>query len=223
MDLSRPCVIPSSREDEPMATKTRTRYSVHPGVAMMMKWVAELPEKTGRSLEEWVTFVKREGPAGEAERRDWLKEELGLGTNTCWWIAERAEGRGGEDDNPEAYLKAAEKYVAEMFADAKAGLLPIYESLLKLGLGIGKEVKACPCKTIVPLYRNHVFAQLKPTTRTRIDLGFALGSRRPTGRLLDTGGYAKKDRITHRIPISDLSEIDDEVKRWLKLAYDLDA
>jgi hypothetical protein len=40
--------------------------------------------------------------------------------------------------------------------------------------------------------------------------------------LLDTGGFAKKDRITHRIPISSLSEIDDEVKHWLKVAYDRD-
>jgi hypothetical protein len=95
--------------------------------------------------------------------------------------------------------------------------------LLKLGLGVGKEAKACPCQTIVPLYRNHVFAQIKPTTRTRIDLGFALGDKKATGRLIDTGGFAKKDRITHRIEITSLADIDAEVKRWLKVAYDRDA
>ena len=42
-------------------------------------------------------------------------------------------------------------------------------------------------------------------------------------RLIDTGGFAKKDRITHRIPISSLQEVDDEVKRWLKVAYEMDA
>jgi Domain of unknown function (DUF5655) len=42
-----------------------------------------------------------------------------------------------------------------------------------------------------------------------------------TGRLIDTGGFAKKDRITHRIPISSVKEIDDEVKRLLKIAYEL--
>jgi hypothetical protein len=75
----------------------------------------------------------------------------------------------------------------------------------------------------VPLYRNHVFAQIKPTTQTRIDMGFALGDLKPTGRLIDTGGFAKKDRITHRIPITSLDDIDDEVKHWLKVAYDRDA
>jgi hypothetical protein len=110
-----------------------------------------------------------------------------------------------------------------MFAGPKAALRPIYDELLRLGLRQGKDVKACPCKTIVPLYRHHVFAQIKPTTRTRIDLGFALKDTPSTGRLLDTGGLAKGDRITHRIPITSLAEIDDEVKHWLKAAYELDA
>ena len=67
-----------------------------------------------------------------------------------------------------------------------------------------------------------MFAEIKPTTRTRIDLGFAHGKTKTTGRLIDTGGFAKRNRITHRIPITTLAEIDDEVKRWLKTAYDLD-
>jgi hypothetical protein len=69
-----------------------------------------------------------------------------------------------------------------------------------------------------------VFAQIKPTTNTRIDLGFALThykGKLPT-RLIDTGGLAKKDRITHRIEIKAVGEIDGEVKKWLKTAYDLD-
>ena len=33
---------------------------------------------------------------------------------------------------------------------------------------------------------------------------------------------AKKDRVTHRIEISSVEQIDYEVKKWLKTAYDLD-
>ncbi|MBA3570653.1 MAG: hypothetical protein H0W34_01490 [Pyrinomonadaceae bacterium] len=43
------------------------------------------------------------------------------------------------------------------------------------------------------------------------------------GRLIDTGGFAKKDRITHRIPIESVQDIDDEVQHWLKAAYNRDA
>ena len=197
-------------------------YSVHPGVLMTQKWIGELKQKTGRSLEEWLTHIKKAAPKDEKSRRDWLKQEYGLGTNTASFLAERAEGKGEEAGDPDLYLQAAERDVEKMFSGGKAGLRPLYDALLKLGLKTGKEAKACPCQTIVPLYRNHVFAQIKPTTQTRIDLGFALGDMKPKGRLIDTGGFAKKDRITHRIPITSMEDIDDEVKHWLKVAYDHD-
>ena len=203
--------------------KKKSIYSVHPGILMTQKWVAELKQKTGRTLEEWLAHIKKAGPKDEQARRDWLKKEYGLGTNTCWWLAERAAGKGEETGDPDLYLKAAEEYVEKMFSGGKAGLRPIYDALLKVGLKTGKDAKASPCQTIVPLYRNHVFAQIKPTTQTRIDMGFALGDLKPRGRLIDTGGFAKKDRITHRIPITSLDDIDDEVKHWLKVAYDRDA
>ena len=86
-------------------------------------------------------------------------------------------------------------------------------------------MKACPCKTIVPLYRQHVFAQIKPATNSRIDFGlcFTTYKGKLPKRLIDTGGLAKKDRITHRIAVTSLADIDDELKKWLKAAYDLDA
>jgi hypothetical protein len=207
------------------AAKSSSIYGVHPGVAMVQKWVAELKEKTGRSLEEWITLVNREAPKGEAERRAWLKTKHKLGTNSAEWIAKRADGKGGEEDTPEAYLKAATGYVEEQYAGPKEILRPIYEELLKMGKSLGADVKACPCKTIVPLYRNHVFAQIKPTTKTRIDLGFALASYKGKfpKRVIDTGGLAKKDRITHRIEISSTADVDGDVRKWLKTAYDLDA
>lgn len=205
------------------ATKTKSIYGVHPGVLMTQNWVAELKEKTGRTLEEWLKFIKKEGPPTEAARRDWLKQQHGLGTNSAWWLAERSVGKGKEAGDPDAYLKAAEKYVAEMFAGKKEHLRPIYDALLKVGLSMGKDVKACPCQTIVPIYRNHVIAQIKPTTQTRIDFGLALGDTKKTPkRLIDTGGFARKDRITHRFEITSLKDIDDEVKRWLKIAYERD-
>jgi len=198
-------------------------YGVHPGVAASQKWVAELKNKTGRSLDEWVAYIKKSGPSTEKERRDWLKNEHGLGTNSAWWLAERADGKAADDSDPESYLKAAVQYVETMYTGGKAGLRPIHDEIIKRARKLGKDVKVCPCQTIVPLYRKHVFAEIKPSTKTRIDLGFALGDMKPKGRLIDTGGLAKKNRITHRTPITTLDEIDEEVMRWLQTAYDRDA
>ncbi|HEX9234556.1 MAG TPA: DUF5655 domain-containing protein [Candidatus Acidoferrum sp.] len=206
------------------AAKDSSLYGVHPSVAMMQKWVSELREKTGRSLEEWIALVKKEGLKDEKSRREWLKSKHKLGTNRASWIAERAEGKGWED-TPEAYLKAAIRYVEEQYAGPKQKLQPIYDELLKLAKSLGEDVKACPCRTIVPLYREHVFAQIKPTTNSRIDLGLALThfKGKLPKRIIDTGGLAKKDRITHRIEIMAPEQIDDEVKKWLRTAYDLDS
>jgi Domain of unknown function (DUF5655)/Domain of unknown function (DUF4287) len=197
-------------------------YDVHPGVAMVQNIMAGMKQKTGRSVEEWIHLIEKQAPAGEKERRAWLKEKHGLGMNYAWWLAERSLGKG-DDGNPETYLKQAEEYVTNMFSGPKAALRPIYDALLKLGRSMGEDVRVCPCQTIVPFYRKHVFAQIKPTTQTRIDLGLALKDMKTPKRLIDTGGFEKKDRITRRIEISSLSDIDDEVKRWLAKAYDMDA
>jgi len=204
--------------------KARLLYDVHPGVAMVQKWIAELKAKTGRSLEEWMAFVKKEGPKDEKSQREWLKIQHRLGTNAAWWIAARVAGKESEEDSPEKYLAAAPEYVEKQYSGKKGMLRPIYDELLRLGKSVAADVKACPCLTMVPLYRNHVFAQIKPTTNTRVDFGLSLTHYKGKlpKRLVDTGGRAKKDRITHRIEISDVKQIDDDVKKWLKTAYDLD-
>jgi len=207
------------------ATQTAPLYDVHPGVAKVQKWVADLKPSTGRSLNEWITLLKKDGPKDYHSRRAWLKSKHKLGTNSAWWIAERAEGKGGEEDSPEKYLATAVKYVEDQYAGRKSALRPIYDQLLSLARSLGPDVKACPCKTMVPLYRNHVFAQLKPATNTRFDLGlcFTTYKGKLPKRLIDTGGLAKKDRITHRIELSSPAQIDSDLTRWLRAAYDLDA
>jgi hypothetical protein len=196
-------------------------YDVHPSLGMYQSSLAALKQKTGRTLEQWIKLAQKSGPATEKDRRAWLKAEHGLGMNYAGWIAEHSVGKG-DDGNPETYLRQAEEFIQNMFSGDKESLLPIYNELLSLGRSLGNDVKVCPGKTIVPLYRKHVFAQIKPTTRARIDLGLALKDTKVPKRLIDTGGLAKKDRITHRIEITSLKNIDGEVKKWLKIAYEMD-
>lgn len=214
----------------PKKTKKTTRsaarslYSVHPSVAYGQAIIQNLPEKTGRSVEEWIRLVKRSAPPDEKGRRDWLRKEHGLGGTTAWLIAERSVGKGAAGTEADAYLKAAAGYVEAMYATSKAALRPIHDALIELARSLGGDVKVCPSKTIVPLYRNHVFAEIKPTSRTRIDLGLALKGtkKKPIRRLIPTGGLEKGDRITHRFAITRVDEIDGQVEAWLRLAYEHD-
>src|SRR5258708_22021409 len=179
--------------------KKKSIYGVHPGVKMMVDWRESLPGKTGRSLEQWIALVQRDGPDDEAARRQWLKEKHGFGTNSASRIAEQSVGKGATwDFDSDAYLKKAQQYVEEQYAGGKAALKPLYDRLLEIGGELGHDVKTCPCQTIVPLYCNHVFAQIKPTTRTRIDFGFALAkfAGRLPKRLIDNRRQGKKEPIT---------------------------
>ena len=200
-------------------------YSVHPGIAMVQKWIAELKGKTGRNVAEWMKHIRAAGLADEQQCREWLKSQYSFGTNTASWLTERAFGKpmGMADDTPEQYLAAAPQYVAEMYAGARQGLKPLHDRLIELAQSVGDGVRICPCKTIVPLYRLHVFAEIKPASNSRIDLGFALQDEPFTARLTDTGGALKKNRITHRVAITKLTDIDLQVRRWLKQAFELDA
>jgi len=208
-----------------VAVNGASLYSVHPGVAMIQKWIAELKGKTGRSVEEWMKHIHAAGPEDEKQCRVWLQAQYELGTNTAWWLAERAFGKamGFAEDTPEAYLAVAPQYVAQMYAGPRQGLKPLHDRLIQLAQSLGDQVRICPCKTIVPLYRKHVFAEIKPASNVRIDLGFALKDEPFTARLNDTGGALKKNRITHRVAITKLTDIDLQVRRWLKQAYELDA
>jgi hypothetical protein len=192
-------------------------YTVHPGFAMEESGLAILKDRTGRTIEEWVRIVKKSGPASEKLRIAWLKEGHGITTNYALWIAKRVDGGGS------AAAYDPDAMVEEMFAGKKAGLRPIYDAMLALAFELGKDVRVSPCKTIVPFYRKHVFGQVKPSTATRVDIGFALKDRKPSGKLISTGGFEKGDRITHRIPVASVEEIDTEVRKWLKHAYEMDA
>lgn len=205
-----------------------SRYAVHPAVAYVQAIVDNLESNTGKSFEAWLRLLKAKGPKALAERRAWLKAQ-GLGSHQASLIAERSLGAAshGFALTAEDYLASAPAYVERQYAGKKAALRPLYALLLDSGLAVGKEAKACPCQTFVPLFRKHVFAQIKPSTTSRIDVGLSLGDpaklKGLSARLLDTGGFAKKDRITHRLEVTKPSDVDATLKRWLKFAYQRDA
>ena len=205
-----------------MAKAKPLHYAVHPAVAHAQAMVENLAETTGRALPAWLQLLAKQKLADAKAIRQWLKDQHGLGMSSCMVIADAAT-QGIESLSAEAYLRAAPVYVDKLFAGPKAGLRPLYEALLGIALQLGQDVKVSPGKSFVPLYRKHVFAQLKPSTATRLDLGLALGGQKAEGRLIDTGGFAKKDRITHRIAVASAADIDAETRQWLARAYALDA
>jgi hypothetical protein len=214
----------------PRASSNKPLFDLHPSVAMAQKWVADLPAKTGRSLEQWIDFIKRKKCPDEKAAREWLKADLKLGTNTAWWLAQNAFASDLSlvDHDPHRYLALAPEYVERQYGGRKAHLRPIFDALAKLARSIAPDVKVCPCETVVSIYREHLIANIKPSTQSRVDLGLWLvrhvrnSKAKLPARLIDTGGLKKKDRITHRIAIESTDDIDEFVEKWLRRAHALD-
>lgn len=202
-------------------------YAVHPSIAHSKKILDNLPKTTGRSLAEWITLLEREGPksASVKERGAFLVQTKKVSQMVAGMIADISLGGGRDYADLEAYLEDCPGYIETLYSGPKALLRPIHDKLISLALTLGPELKLCPCKTIIPLYRNRMFAQIKPATLKRIDLGLALkeSNRKLPARLIDTGGLAKNDKITHRIALSIPEEVDDFVADWMRHAFDLDA
>lgn len=199
------------------------KYDIHPGVEMIQKWVAELPAKTGRTLQQWADLVNGLESKVRKERIAYLKEKHGLGTNSATHIVEYATNSQTWDGDPAIYLQQAVKYFDGMFTGEKAKLRPIAEKVLTAARKLGKDIKICPCKTIVPIYRNRVFAQVKPATKTRLELGLVLQNIPFQGLLKKNPRANEKDRLKHIIPLETPADVTEEVLRWLKTAYDQDA
>jgi len=194
-------------------------------VAYVQTLLANLSVKTGRSAEAWVDLARTQEMADAKAIQAWLKAQ-GLGSTQAGLIAQRAAAMAGHafDDTPEGYLAAAPGYVDGQYSGRKGALRPLFERIVTLARSLGPDVKICPCETIVPFYRNHVFAEVKPFA-SRLDLGLALGDparvKDSQSRLKDTGGFAKKDRITHKLELTCEADLV-LAESWLRQAYERD-
>jgi|MudIll2142460700_1097286.scaffolds.fasta_scaffold28948_2 predicted transport protein len=173
-----------------------------------------LPERTGRTLQEWVALLEKDGPEGRKERLAWLRNRQLLGGATAMVIVHAAEGRSPLDDYADA-----EALVASLFSDRRAALRPVYEKVLKAARKLGKDVTPGPRKTYVALSRARQFAVVQPTTGDRVDLGLVLPGVTAKGRLEDARGVGS-GRVTHRIALRRPADVDAFVVRWLREAYD---
>ena len=103
------------------------------------------------------------------------------------------------------------------YSDAKAGLRPIYDALVKAIAKLGKDVEISPKKAYVSFRRSKQFAIIQPTTATRVDVGINLKGIDPGERLEASGSF--NAMVTHRVRITTVKEVDKELIAWLKQAY----
>lgn len=173
--------------------------------------IANLKEKTGRTLEEWVEIAKASQLTKHGAIVKYLKSEQGLTHGYAVLVAHKFRGTdAGSAGSPE-------ELVDEQYGDDKEHLRPIYEKIIEAVGGFGPDVEVSPKKTYVSLRRSKQFAIVQPTTKTRIDLGLNLKGHATGGRLEESSGF--NSMVSHRVRVKDISEVDAELLGWLREAY----
>ena len=104
------------------------------------------------------------------------------------------------------------------YAGPKAGLRPIFDQIAWAVEAFGPDVELSPKKNYVSLRRSKQFGIVQPSTKTRVDVALNLNGAGPDGRLEVSGSF--NAMVSHRVRVSDPSEVDEELIGWLRQAYE---
>jgi len=168
--------------------------------------IDNIPEKTGKSLNEWKIILKEKSFSKHSEGVKYLKTEH----NVTHGFANTIVTLSKEENN-------SSKDLVEIQYHGKENLIPIYKELINYIKSLGPDVTITPKKGSVSIIRKRQFVLIKPATKTRIDLGFKLKDKPITERLEKSGPFGTM--CTHRVQIFDMDDVDTELKDWINEAY----
>jgi len=170
-----------------------------------------LLEKTGKSLEQWVAIVAAKNFVKHGEILKFLKSEHGFThgyANLVALTARKSDSRFQDD----AVL------IDTQYSKGKEHFRPVYEKLRKEISRLGKDIEFIPKKANVSVKRKYQFVLIQPSTKTRMDLGLKLKGKETGERLEASGPFGAM--CTHRVQVTDISDIDSELLGWIKEAYE---
>jgi hypothetical protein len=172
----------------------------------LITMIDNMPEKTGKSLEEWKAVLKEKSFVKHSEGVKYLKTEH----NVTHGFANTIVTLSKEEDN------SVDNLITIQYK-GKENLFPIYKELISFAQSLGSDVIITPKKGSVSVIRKRQFILIKPATKTRIDLGFKLKDKPTESRLENSGPFGTM--CTHRVKITDVKEVNTELKDWIKEAY----
>lgn len=180
---------------------------------MKVAITGSMAERTGRTLDEWVAIVQASGidSLDQNAVRRWLRAEHGVRQNSQWAIAEAAARAAGW------VRPTVDEYIDQQYTGAKAGLRPILDRLRAIIESFGDDVSVEGRSTYTPFVRHRQFAAVAAATRSRVDVG--LRYRDPPASDLLRPATAP-GQATHKLPLTSVDDITDEVERLLRAAYD---
>jgi predicted transport protein len=176
--------------------------------------LSNFEKRTGKSLEELVTLVKKSSLSKHGELVTMLKSTLGMGHGDANLVVHVAR-KAGDPSPASAQDRSVSEVLDDLYAGPKAELRPIHETLLKELERVG-EYEWQPKKTYISYRLKKQFAMIGPATNTRVEVGLNMKGVEPTERLqaLPAG-----QMCNYKVKLSDSEEVDTELMGWLRTAY----
>ncbi len=180
--------------------------------AMRDQITGQLERQTGEGVEAWNRRIEAAGPVDEPALRAWLKEEHDVTGYPAMLLAWETFGY------PDFLTATADELVDAQYAD-RPDLRPIFDAVIAAVSALsGAEIQAR--KTYVSLISpRRMFGIVQASTKKRVDLGLRLDDVEPQGRLLLAKSLGS-DRITRRLALESVDDLDDEALDWIRRAYD---
>ena len=171
--------------------------------------------KTGKSPAEFEALARERGLLEPGVKAGavvaWLKDDYGLGHGHA--MALYGAIRSGGEAAP-----TLEDAVARHFAGARSARRPAFDELIASAQAFGPDVSLQAGKSYLTLLRAGKKFAIVQVTAARLDVGIKLKGVPPTDRLEPAGKW--NSMVTHRVRLDAASEVDDELVRWLRDAYD---
>jgi Domain of unknown function (DUF5655) len=184
------------------------RLTIHDWQRDRDMWIRVLERQTGESLQTWNRRIAAQRFSTERSLRSWLVAQGVSGYARSLLVMETF-------GYPDYVQASAGELIDQQYAD-RPHLKPICEAIIAASTALG-NVTIQARKTFVSLLTpRRTFARVQPTTKTRLDLGLRLESRKAGGRL-------ERSRIHETMPLQvslhTLDDLDDRVREWLRQAY----
>lgn len=172
--------------------------------------IENLKKNTGKSLEKWITIVKKKNFTKHGEYVKFLKTEHGFTHGFANLVAHKARASdAGSVDDKNTLIDAQYK--------GKEHFRLIYDHLIQEICKFGKDIEVAPKKAYVSLRRKKQFAMLIPATKTRYEIGLSLKGVDGDNMLL-----AEKpgSMCSHKIKFATVEDINTDMLNWIKKSYE---
>lgn len=175
-------------------------------------YLDNIQEKTGKTPADFKAMAAEKGLVKTAEIMAWLKSDFELGHGHAMAIVHLIVH---EEDRK----ASADDKISKLFAGNKTKWRNSYDEIAKTIKGFGPDVTTSPGQTYINILRDgKKFAIVQPSSAERLDIGIKLKGFAAKGRFEEAGTW--NAMVTHRVRISNPGQIDQELFKWLKQAYD---